>query len=373
VPGWHAKTKELEADAKLSVIGITQEQHPDRTVLFMQWQKMQWPVMLDSLNLLGCKGIPFTLLIDEHSIIRHSNPSDEDLQTFLRTEFEEPKGIEEPSLTPLEGSAEWMILSGDDSKLDAAIGQLEEQVKSKPKNGATHFRLGVAYRKRYDSSHRSAGDFGKAIAAWKNGLTLVPSQYIWRRRIQQYGPRLDKPYSFYDWVHEARASIKKRGDTPHSLKAEPSGAEFAYPAKGKSASPLGEHPDPKKGVPTDERRLVAIEATAVPSTKGGSPAFRVHLELAPDLSRSVHWTNDAGPYGFYPDKNEAYFFNNLKKTGVPTDKAVSTETRRIEFEVKPVDGASLPKSLSGDIYYYVCEDVNGECLYARQPITISLK
>ncbi len=44
------------------MVGIVQEQHPARTRLFMQWQGMDWPVMVDSLNLLGVKVVPITLL-----------------------------------------------------------------------------------------------------------------------------------------------------------------------------------------------------------------------------------------------------------------------------------------------------------------------
>ena len=36
----------------LKVVGILQEQHPDRCALFMQWKQMDWPVWLDALNLL---------------------------------------------------------------------------------------------------------------------------------------------------------------------------------------------------------------------------------------------------------------------------------------------------------------------------------
>jgi hypothetical protein len=38
----------------------------------------------------------------------------------------------------------------------------------------------------------------KAVQYWTMALDMDSNQYIWRRRIQQYGPRLEKPYSFYD-------------------------------------------------------------------------------------------------------------------------------------------------------------------------------
>ena len=49
--------------------------------------------------------------------------------------------------------------------------------------------------------------------------------------MQQYGPRLDKPYAFYDWIDAARSELLARGETPIPLKVEPSGAEIAKPIK----------------------------------------------------------------------------------------------------------------------------------------------
>src|SRR5690606_12200115 len=54
---------------------------------FMQWKQMDWPIMVDSLNLLGVKVVPITLFIDEHGIIRKVKPKHEDLPAFLATEY----------------------------------------------------------------------------------------------------------------------------------------------------------------------------------------------------------------------------------------------------------------------------------------------
>jgi hypothetical protein len=40
------------------MVGIIQEQHPDRAGLFMQWKQMDWPILVDSLNLLGVAVVP---------------------------------------------------------------------------------------------------------------------------------------------------------------------------------------------------------------------------------------------------------------------------------------------------------------------------
>ena len=70
MPGWHEATKDLQNDGKLQMVGIIQEQHPDRARLFMQWKQMGWPILVDSYNLLGVPYVPITLAVDEHGVIR---------------------------------------------------------------------------------------------------------------------------------------------------------------------------------------------------------------------------------------------------------------------------------------------------------------
>lgn len=53
MPGWHAATEELQQAGRLSLAGVVEEQHPDRARLFMQWKRLDWPVVVDSLDLLG--------------------------------------------------------------------------------------------------------------------------------------------------------------------------------------------------------------------------------------------------------------------------------------------------------------------------------
>jgi len=35
------------------MVGILEEQNPDRARLFMQWKQMGWPLLVDSYNLLA--------------------------------------------------------------------------------------------------------------------------------------------------------------------------------------------------------------------------------------------------------------------------------------------------------------------------------
>lgn len=218
MPGWHEATKELQEQNKIQVVGIIQEQHPDRARLFMQWKQMNWPIMVDALNLLEVTAVPITIFIDELGIIRELNPrlrnSKELLEKFLNnstqahavniTVKKEEKNDSAPkkeksTINSLSQSkANTLFLWKGPEQLDKTITLYQQAVEADQNNGVSHFRIGVAYRKRYDSEYRKTSDFFMAINHWAKALELDPNQYIWRRRIQQYGPRLDKPYPFYD-------------------------------------------------------------------------------------------------------------------------------------------------------------------------------
>ena len=352
MPGWHRKTKNLVSQGKLKVAGIVQEQHPDRAALYMQWQQMDWPLLADPFNELGISAVPITLLIDEHGVIRFKNPRGNDLKKFLESDYS-PKGKAQK------------IQSG---KLD--ITSLEKVVKDSPKNARAHFRLGVAYRMRYDSEKGEPEDFSKAVGSWAEALRLNPNQYIWRRRIQQYGPRLDKPYSFYDWVTKAREEITKRGETPHPLTCEPTGSEFAFPEKrkGGKGDVLAKHPDPEGKITRDVEK-VTCETVVVSSTKKSSPAVRVHLSF--QVAGSSTWTNDAGELSFHLEESDEVSVHDLKISDLPKEVS-SNEDRQVEFELRPKKGKTLPKEISGAAFYYICTSDDGVCEYLRQDVKITL-
>lgn len=321
---------------------------------------MDWPVLADPFNSLGISAVPITLLIDQHGIIRYKNPKSKDLKTFLAADY------------------------SDDAKKQAIkslpedITSLENLLKKKPTNAVAHFRLGVAYRLRFDSTERQPTDFSKAMSHWETALKLNPNQYIWRRRIQQYGPRLDKPYSFYDWVATARRELIKNGEKPIHLIAEPSGAEFATPAKSSRSSKTdakhqgthSEHPDPENKVHQDTDQLITTSIVKVSSTNKRRAAIRVHLTLTPSVD--TNWTNDAGNISCYLTPNSGAKIQDLKIPELPnTDN--SSETRVIEFEVHPKNGKKLPESITTTVFYYVCTEADHTCKFLRKDIVISLK
>ncbi len=249
MPGWHDVTEPYRQSGQLEVVGLIQEQHPDRAALFMQWKDMDWPLWVDSLNLLELPAVPYTLLINESGRIRYVGPSQEEFLSFMaepvpqKASLDLFEGLERPDLGWLhrqakstQQSSAWLAYAQAlylwhwDTKSASCLDAFEQALASDPGNGWIHFRKGVAHRRLFDQQLLADPiELELAMKHWQKALSLDPDQYIWRRRLQQYGPRLDKPYAFYDWVKEARHALKARGEVPLSLIIEPVGSEIAKP------------------------------------------------------------------------------------------------------------------------------------------------
>ena len=399
VPGWHEQTRRWQEEGRLQLVGILEEQHPDRARLFMQWKDMGWPLMVDSLNLLEVSYVPITLAIDEHGVIRMADLGMEDVdrleEEFLNRRFEPPSGESAhsatgpstvPDLMALKqaarqgGAEQWrqyahMLLQwGGFDRLDESIGAYRHALEFDPNHDPTHFRLGVAYRMRYDSGARQPEDFQAAVSAWAKALEIDPNNYIWRRRIQQYGPRLDKPYSFYDWVSEARRELEARGETPAALVVEPRGAELAYPAENFAASEdPAQGPDPKGRIMRDREGFIAVETAMVPPGIATGESSRAHLIFRPNAEIKAHWNNEVDDLEIWIDPPAGWRADRRRLTVPNPQQVVSTETRRVEFELQAPEDAA-PGSLELPVYalYYVCEDIKGTCLYRRQDLTLQI-
>ena len=372
MPGWHEKTKAFENEGKLRVLGIVEEQHPDRARLFLQWKEMDFPVLHDPLNLLDVEAVPLTYLIDGHGIVRYERPSDDDLRAFLAADYADPPGAAE-ELSPVMGSAEHALTWEGDDSLGKAIELLERRALEHPEDARAHFRLGVARRRRYESDAAADGDFQKAVEHWVRALELAPNQYIVRRRIQQYGPRLDKPYPFYDWVKEARQAITARGETPIPLRVEPGGAELASPLERLPNGGEESEPDPKGRIRRDEMPLIRVETVVVPSAIAPGEAARVHVILRPDETVKAHWNNEVDDLVFWLDAPAGWRVDRrLHRVAIPP-VSVSQETRRVEIEVQPPAEFAGSATIAGYAMYYVCEDVDGTCLYRRQDVEASIQ
>jgi len=384
--------KHLAASGELAIVGRIQEQHPQRTRLFMQWHQMDWPVVIDPLNLLEHKGIPIVTAIDEHGTAHQVTHEDFSAEFMQRTfppagASPAPKAAQKPDLAALEtqtingDAAAWgaygsaLYLWEGIGRIDEAVEAFRRAVALEPEEGRWHFRLGVCLRRRYDSDFRQAPDFQQAVAAWGAALALDPNQYIWRRRIQQYGPRLDKPYPFYDWVHAAREDIRARGEVPVVLDIEPAGAEFAEPLRELLADrSAAANPDPRGQIWRDDEQLVRVEVVSVPAAMAPGGSARIHLAFRPDSERKVHWNNEVDDLVLWIEAPLGWELEHrlCRIDGPP--EPVSGETRRLDFEVR-CDAATAPgeATLTAYALYYVCEDVDGTCLFRRQDIDIPLR
>ncbi len=368
------------------MVGIVQEQHPDRTRLFMQWKQMGWPIMVDSLNLLGVEVVPITLLIDEQGIIRFRGNL-ESLDEFLALKTDgtdtKPQPATRPDLEKLAASVrsskdehsdvDALFLWGGQPELDLAIASYQRALEIDPRHGPTHFRLGVAYRQRYDSDTRRPDDFQRAVEHWGIALDINPNQYIWRRRIQQYGPRLDKPYPFYDWVETARQEIIARGETPVALPVEPRGAEIASPSKHFAGDSTDvSSPDPDGRIRRDEKGFIQAELTLVPSKLAAGASGRVHAVFRPNAGIKAHWNNEVDDLMFWIEPPPGWQVDHRRLSFPNPPQLVSSEERRLELEIQSPKDFEGSVTLRGYALYYVCEDVRGSCLYRRQDLELSL-
>jgi hypothetical protein len=371
-------------------VGIIQEQHPDRCRLFMQWKQMDWPILVDALDLYGVSAVPITYAIDEAGIVRAVNPKPDEFAAFLERPAP-PATVRPPSAVPpdlerLRAEADtgtpaaWrayggaLFLWGGDDRLGEAIAAYERALRLAPGDGPTEFRLGVAFRRRHDSAAREPGDFQAAALHWAAALESDPNQYIWRRRIQQFGPRLDKPYPFYHWVEEARADIRARGEEPVPLVAEPTGSEIAAPAEGFApAGEAGPGPDPRGRVRRDAGRLIRVDTAVVPPAVGADGVTRLHLLLRPAPGSEAHWNNEAEPLRVWLDPPPGWSVDRSEAHAPPPPTAVSTEPREVQFELQaPPALAGQAVEVPGYALYYVCQEADGVCLFRRQDFTLSV-
>ena len=305
MPGWHDATSKLQDEGKIQLVGILQEQHADRARLFMQWKGMDWPLMVDSLNLLAVEVVPITLLIDESGIIRYRGDL-ENLADFLALPAPDPLPTAQTPTVVSAGAAlptgaeelvehgDRLVMWGPESRLDEAVQAYKKALElGVQDSGPVHFRLGVALRRRADGERRQDGDFQSAVHHWQAALDRNPNQYIWRRRIQQYGPRLQKPYPFYDWVETARRDLRARGLTPWELRVEPRGAELAFPSRQMDAAEHEPPPRNAERIRRDSEGFIDIETTLVPGHIEPGGSARLHVILRPSKQRQSHWNNEA--------------------------------------------------------------------------------
>lgn len=377
------------------VLGVVQEQHPDRCRLFAQWKGIDWPILHDALNLVGPDKVPLYIAIDEHGVVRDIEPKPTTLaEEFVSRTFSplgkpppnEPDQLPDTRHTGRLASdsrqaSNWLahgdalVLSGESVRLKEAISVYQRVVKMDKKDADAHFRLGVAHRIRFDSSDRQPGDFQSAIDAWQEALRLDPNQYIFRRRIQQYGPRLDKPYPFYGWIAQAREEIAARGETPIALRAEPVGAELEDGTRkfvrSKDSGPDG---DPDGKIDLDGEHLIQLDPVAVRATDKKQRVVQIHIAMRPNAALDAHWNNEAEPLRIWIEKpkEKGLRFSRLFVEFANGGAAVSEETRDLNFEAQFAKSHKGRATVKGYALYNVCRGADGKCLFKRQSFEVEL-
>ncbi|RMF43900.1 MAG: hypothetical protein D6753_03945 [Planctomycetota bacterium] len=393
MPVWHARTKGARQAGQLQVVGIIQEQHPDRCRLYAQWQQFDWPILHDPINAIGARAVPMFVAIDEAGIVVDSVLSLDRLDAFLSrppATAESAVGIRPPSREQLyaQGEAMWdsaaakksaeawmqagdaLLLWGKPADLDRAWVAYQRGLELAPDHAPLQFRLGVAHRMRFDLLD-DPDAFAQAAAAWNRALELDPNHYIYRRRIQQYGPRLMKPYPFYDWIQQARAEIRARGETPVPLVAEPTGAEVASPQTSWTAAPAArENPDPQGRIDRDGGTLVQARVVVVPATIPPGSTTRIHVILRPKAG--VFWNNEVDPPVVWIDLPAGWEATEIETSTPVPSQAETREVRSYDFELK-TPPAATDRTLSGFALIYICENRGGQCLFRRIDFEIPLR
>lgn len=359
----------MRQQGKIQLVGLIQEQHPDRCKLFMQWKSLDFPVLVDAANRIGVYAVPLMWAIDENGVVRATRPKWEWIvEEFVDMNYPTPRAAaKKPEESP--GVEKFL-----QRNWTGAIDYFRGQTSLDPQNGEAWFRLGCALRARHDSGGSQLGDFQAAVAAWTQALEINPKNYIWRRRVQQYGPSGIKPYPFYDWVERAREEIQNRGEQPLTLKAQPQGAELAQPSRQWDGSVDGtKEADPTGVLPRDEKNWIDLEAVVAPYPVKPGDTARIYLTFTPTNASKAHWSNDAGPLEYWWKNGKGVQFSQMHAiASLPHQVETSRESRKLEFEVKVPESAREEVVLAGYATFYVCEDVNEECLFLAKDVKVQI-
>ncbi len=105
---------------------------------------------------------------------------------------------------------------------------------------------------------------------------------------------------------------------------------------------------------------------------GATTGFQVVFR--PALENLSHWNNEAEELAFWIDPPRGWEVEQRYLTHPIPPEPVSQETRTIELEVCAPERIRFGRNISIPAYalYYVCEDVNGVCMYRRQDVELQV-
>lgn len=410
MPVWYERVRPMVAAGELQVVGIVQEQHPARALLFQQWKGLDFPILWDPFGVCGVEAVPDVTAVDEHGVVRIGRPSPKAFQEqfvegFLGRRFEAPEEdapgpipFQVSELARLRGElsveqrarramARLMLAGPQARTIDGEVGALLAAAGSgRP---VDQFRAGVALRMRFDGPQVRGTDLQGCIDAWFAALMGLPNQYIWRRRIQQWGPALDKPYAFYDWVADARAEVQERGERPVTLRVPLSRAERALRSRSVPVPAGGAvEPDPDGRVTQDPGRLVRLEVAVALNTAAAGPririprgALRLHVVLRPRPGTS--WPTDAAPPVLWLDPGEGWLLSSPRVAFDAPGEGGEQRALMADLELStplvalgPPDPDAPPpppiQTLRGYVVYSVCLP-DGTCGFRRQEVTAMVR
>ena len=175
------------------------------------------------------------IAIDENGVVRAVGPKPEVLEKdFIARRFPAPPGkVKQPrparrpnlkklrlaAVRHLQTASAWRtygdaVVLWKTERVDLAIDAYSKAVALDPRDATSLFRLSVCHRMRHESSARKAGDAESAGRLLRRASKMDRRQYIWLRRIQQYGPKAARPYPFYDWMPRAGKELRARRNSP---------------------------------------------------------------------------------------------------------------------------------------------------------------
>lgn len=376
---------------ELVVLGVIQEQHANRCRLFQQWKQLEFPVVHDQLNTNAITEVPVYIAIDAHGIVRGRprRPAGFD-EEFLSKTFPAPDSIPEtvdlqeasvefrraqlsqpPSAASLTRLADSLILwKPDATAVREAVDLYTQVLQQDPARSDILFRRGAAHRRLYELGDRSdVRLFAKAVSDWETALQMDPNQYIYRRRIEQYGPRLKKPYSFYDWVADARREITERGDAPHPLPVEPNGAELAQRARQMTVDTSADNPDPQNRI-TRDTGFVEVHVNFVPTSPQPGDVVAVHVGFV--VTKTAKWNHETSPLQMWVHQPQdgLPLSSQLISDQTPWQKAESQDPLSLSFELQIPEDHTEEIRLNAFALFNICESAGGQCLFRRTDFTI---
>ena len=372
---------------KLVMIGVIQEQHGDRCRLFQQWKELDFPIGQDPLNQNGIGAVPVLVAIDEHGIVRSRRPNPRTIESeFLDKEFPQPdepadklgadfsnvkhwESMVAKSASPshsLRQADSYLLWDPTASNAKKSIEIYQRLLKTDKQRGDIHFRLGVAHRMLYElGGQTSAVQFSKAVSHWESALATNRNQYIWWRRIQQYGPRLKKPYSFYDWVAQARKELLYRGEKPN-------GAELAQRARSMVIDTAAKNPDPKNEILLVEPRWVTSHINMVPTRPKPGDVVAVHVGFT--VSKLAKWNHGTEPLSLWlgNPSSGARVSSKAIHDKTPYAQPDSQQSVSLSFEVQIPADATRAIEIDAFSIFNICESENDQCIRRRHNLKITI-